>query len=149
MKDERITFKTAKFLKEKKFDITVYGCYTEFLINQNDPEYPKGGGPFSMVKGEIEFENDYMKNNDKSYGDYSCKNYTMYAAPTQSLVQKWLREVHNIQVYCYSSSKNSEGKYRDYVVHINEKSINDDRDEEFQTYEEALEVGLQVALEMI
>jgi hypothetical protein len=46
-----------------------------------------------------------------------------------------------------SHTKNGDGKYRDYVVHINDKDINDARDEEFQTYEEALEMGLQVALE--
>jgi hypothetical protein len=35
------------------------------------------------------------------------------------------------------------------VVHINGQSMNDARDEEYQTYEEAMEVGLEMALEMI
>lgn len=69
--------------------------------------------------------------------------------PTQSLLQKWLRDTRNIQVYCFSTTKNGEGKYRDYVVHVNENILNDSRDEEYQTYEEALEAGLQFALEMI
>jgi hypothetical protein len=70
-------------------------------------------------------------------------------APSQAFVAKWLREKHNIQVYCFSNTKNGKGRYRDYVVHVNEQSMNDARDEEFQTYEEAFEVGLQLALEMI
>ena len=124
------------------------GSYTQYLTTQKDPEYPEGGGPFGWTKGEVELSGGYFRNNDNG-GDFSNKNYTMYAAPTQSLVQRWLREVHNIQVYVYSNTKNGEGIYRDYVAHINERSINDSRDEEFQTYEAAMEVGLQVALEMI
>ena len=148
MKDEIVTLETAKLLKEKKFDVLVQGSYTQYLTTQIDPEYPEGGGPFGWTKGEVEMSSGYFRNNDKG-GDFSNKKYTMYAAPTQSLVQKWLREVHNIQVYCYSSAKNGKGIYRDYVVHVNEMSINDARDEEFQTYEAAMEVGLQVSLEMI
>lgn len=79
------------------------------------------------------------------YPDCLCHNIP----PTQSLLQKWLREEHNIQVHCHSHTKNSEGKYRDYVAYVNEEIINDARDEEYQTYEEALEVGLRFALEML
>jgi len=80
--------------------------------------------------------------------EYPDKETHLFA-PTQAFLAKWLREEHNIQVYCYSNTKNGKGIYRDYVVHINEQSMNDARDEEFQTYEEAFEEGLQLALEMI
>jgi hypothetical protein len=148
MKDERITIETAKLLKTKNFDIFVDSCFIEYLKNKKDSEYPEGGGPFSMTKGEIEIDYCAFKN---GFGgtDLTNKNYVMYARPTQSRVARWLREIHNIQVYSYSNTKNGDGVYRDYVVHVNEKSINDARDEEFQTYEEGMEVGLQVALEMI
>jgi len=148
MKDERITLETAKLLKKKNFDLFIHGSYTHYLTTQKDPEYPEGGGPFGWTKDEVELSDSYFRNND-SRTDFSNKNYVMYARPTQALVAMWLRRVHNIQVYCYSSTKNGEGIYRDYVVHVNERSINDARDEEFQTYEEAMEVGLQVSLEMI
>lgn len=149
MKDERISLETAKILKEKNFDIWVYGSITEYITTQKDKEYPKGGGPFGWKKGERDIDpTDFFCNNHGSC-DYSNKKYKMYALPTQSLVQKWLREVHNIQVYCRSHTKNGEGKYRDYVAYVNEEIINDARDEEYQTYEEALEVGLRYALEMI
>jgi len=147
MKDERITLETAKLLKEKNFELLIQGLCTEYLTTQIDPEYPDGGGPFGWVKGTVDFSNDYIKNNSEN--DYSNENYVMYAVPTQSLLARWLREVHNIQVYCYSSTRNGKGEYRDYVVHVNLTPINDARDDEFQTYEEAFEVGLQVALDMI
>jgi hypothetical protein len=70
-------------------------------------------------------------------------------APTQAFLANWLRDTHNIQVYAYSSTKNGSGKYRDYVVYVNGFALNDARDEEFQTYEEALEVGLEYALNQI
>jgi len=139
MKDEKVTLDTAKLLKEKNFNILVHGCYVEYNVTRIDPVE-------GYNKGDIEIETSYFINNDPKT-DYSNSSYTMYARPTHSLVQKWLREVHNIQVYAASHTKNGDGKYRDYVAHINDKDINDARDEEFQTYEEALEVGLQVALE--
>jgi len=147
MKDQKISFETAKLAKEKGYDVMGNGFYTEYLKNQIDPEYPEGGGPFSMTKGEIEFDNNYFGNNKDT--DYTNKNYFMCSAPTQTLLARWLREVHNIQVYAYSHTKNQNGKYRDYVVYINGREINDARDEEFQTYEEAMEIGLSVALEGI
>jgi hypothetical protein len=148
MIDERVTFQTAKLLKEKKFDIGVDGSYTEYLRNRKDPEYPEGGGPFSMTKGEIEYDSDYFRNGNPDQ-DFSGKYYVIYAAPSQSIVAKWLREVWNIQVYCCSHTKNGKGIYIDYVVRVNETPINDARDGEYQTYEEAMEVGLQRALTMI
>lgn len=148
MKDERITLETAKLAKAKNFNEFVNGSYTEYLVDQIDPEYPEGGGPFGMKKGEVEFDSSYIRNNDKN-SDLTCKSYACYSAPTQSLLQRWLREVHNIQVHCHSNTKDGKGKYRDYVAYINERAINDPRDEEFDAYESALEVGLQVALEMI
>lgn len=149
MNDVRITLETAKILKEKNFDIWVYGSITEYVVSQKDREHPEGGGSFGWEKGEIEPDPTNFFCNGHGGCDYSNKKYKMYAAPTQSLLQRWFREVHNIQVYCYSNTKNGEGVYRDYVVNVNGNAINDARDEEFQTYEDALELGLQLVLEMI
>lgn len=149
IKDERITLETAKLLKEKNFDIWAYGSITEYIKSQRDPEYPEGGGPFGWEKGEREIDpTNYFRNNHGGC-DYSNKKYRMYAAPTQALLARWLREVHDIQVYAYSHTVNGAATYIDYVVYVNERAINDSRDEEFQTYEKAMEVGLQVALEKI
>lgn len=149
LQDQRITLETAKLAKEKGYNIFGYGNYTEYLINQVDPDYPEGGGSFSMRKGELIFDNSYFKNNDSGMTDYSCEHYNMYAAPTQALLARWLREVHGIQVYVNSQTKDGNNCYRDYVAHVNGREINDARDAEFQSYEPAFEVGLQVALEEI
>jgi len=72
--------------------------------------------------------------------------------PTQSLLQRWLREIHGIQVYVYShtvKSTNMMQIYRDYVAYINGRELNDARDEEYQTYEKALEFGLQEGLKHV
>jgi len=148
IKDQRISLETAKLAKEKGYVNMGIGCYTEYLVTKIDPEYPEGGGPFGMTKGEVELSGDFFMNNHINT-DYSNENYFMCAAPTQALLARWLREVHNIQVYVSSQTVNGNGKYRDYVACVNNREINDARDEEFQTYEEAMEVGLLAALEEI
>jgi len=165
LQDERITLETAKLAKEKGNHVAGYGFYTEYLVNKKDKEYPEGGGPFSMKRGEVEFDDSYFMN-DHPAADNSNKNYKQYAAPTQALLARWLREAHGIQVYAVSGTLSGtvDGarKYKDYVVHVcvassrdNEvgrvvqTAVNDARDEEFQTYEAALEFGLREALKNI
>jgi len=147
IREEKISLVTAKLAKEKRFDAIVQGSITEYLNTKIDKEYPEGGG-HGWKKGDLEGDDGYFRNFDDG-ADYSNKNYTMYARPTQAVLARWLREVHNIQVYVSSQTVNGNGKYRDYVAHVNNREINDARDEEFQTYEEAMEVGLLIALEEI
>ena len=141
MEEKLITFDTAKLAKEKGFNwktnkIWMFGCPP---WEDDDYWYP---------------EKDIWYHRDR---DYLCDipyHEPWYYSPTQGHLQKWLREVHGIQVYAYSMTKNGDGVYRDYVAHILGKegygiSVNDPRDEEYQTYEEALEVGLQHALNLI
>jgi hypothetical protein len=149
MKDERITLKTAKLLKEKNFNIWAYGSITEYVKTQKDPEYPEGGGPFGWERGVSEVDSTNWFCNNHGACDYSNKKYKMYADPTQALVARWLREVHGIQVYVDSRTKNGENKWRDYVVYINGAQLNDPRDEEYDTYEKAMEFGLYNALTQI
>ena len=125
MKDELITKETAILAKEKEFN---NGC--GFLW-----------GEYDGYEGLHWMDNFNQFNNDKQF-----------SAPTQSLLQCWLREIYDIQVYAYSNTiyiKNNVSKHKDYVVYINGEAINDARDGEFRTYEQALEIGLQVALERI
>ena len=66
--------------------------------------------------------------------------------PTQSLLQKWLREVHNIHVIAVSGGENGLPSY-DYCVMVNR--INHNLDDGDYSYEEALEKGLQESLKLI
>ena len=70
---------------------------------------------------------------------------TYYPAPTESLLQRWLREVHNIHITVYSLDKKYWCNFRnikdeDTVLFISEN---------YQTYEKVLEIGLFEALKLI
>lgn len=133
MSDEKVSLDTAKLLKEKKFDIYVHGAYVEYNVTKPDEGYNKG---------DVEIETMYFKNDDKD-SDYSNSSYTMYATPTQSLVQKWLREKYNIHIGI------------DYDIHgwmffITDltkpnSEINWSNDN-YKTYEDTLEAGFKIAL---
>jgi hypothetical protein len=157
LQDEKITLETAKLAKEKGFHVPVDGSYVEYHKTRK--------GDDGYKKGDVEIEPMYFAN-DWSETDYSNSNYTMYARPTQALLARWLREVHGIQVYAVSGtlSGTADGirKYKDYVVHVCvakshdnaigrvvQTAINDARDEEYQTYEAAMERGLQEALKLL
>lgn len=152
-KNTRITLETAKLLKEKGFDIMVNGYYVEYKINQIDPEYPEGGGPFGMTKGEVEYDESFMVNGERDYGDFSCKSYDCYSAPTQGIVHRWLREVHKFHV----KVEDWEGEKWFYEIKdfdrrysaLELKKVGGDEKWEFDTYEEALEMGLQQALKLL
>ena len=107
MKEELITFETAKLAKEKGFDIEV--------LNHYNHEY-------SYDKAEI-FQDDVKNSELESYE---------YSAPTQALLQKWLREVHEINVIRVNFEIKSD---IDMCTH--------------KTYEQALEKGLIEALKLI
>ena len=66
---------------------------------------------------------------------------------SQSLLAKWLREKHDIDVII-NTYRNQNQKY--YKYFISEKSKNLIKSEEYyDTYEEAYEIGLQEALKLI
>ena len=130
MEEKLVTLETAKLAKEKSFNWSTYMIWMF--------EYP-----YYMSE-----KKDWYHRERNYYCDIPLHEPWCYS-PTQSHLAKWLREIHGIQVYVYSSAKNDEGKYRDYVVYINGIAQNDARDEEYQTYEDAMELGLQNALKMI
>ncbi len=83
-----------------------------------------------------------------------AKKHKSIPAPTLSVLQKWLREVHNIVllVDVFDMGWLEKDKFC-YIWRIYNKS---DKDtdiytsiDEFKTYEEAFEEGLQVALKLI
>ena len=143
MEEQLISYETAKLAKEKGFDEKVYR------------EYDKSG---------------YLRCTSKSadvvLGPYDeLLKSTEYPAPTQSLLQRWLREVHNcfidILPHRDGDSKNKQWKSKkdvfwsvevDYYGKDFKIELTDDADftQHFnKSYEEALEIGLQEALKLI
>ena len=128
MEEQLITFETAQLAKEKRFNWKVLYHCSEKGIGEEWKDGHKGR--------DVNFNNRWT---------YKC-----YSAPTQSLLQKWLREVHSIDVeprlanqefkksYYFAIHKYIE--YREQLHHTNIR---------YDSYEQALEYGLLEALKLI
>ena len=116
MKEELINFKTAKLAKEKGFNIPII-YYYDFIKDICSV----------IVKENI---------------NESCSK--IYSAPTQSLLQKWLREIQMIDIIINISPLTNE-----YYSEIPNFITGNYVSKKFETYEEALEIGLQTALKLI
>jgi hypothetical protein len=141
MQEQLIEFETAKLAKEKGFEIETLHFYTKpnskmFGIDEKGRSYP-------------------IKNTFKKLykcGEQAALNIeSVYLAPTQSLLQKWLREIHNIHIEIQESDTN---KWFGDLIYKDAPYEHDDLHapydaEDCKTYEEALEICLLKALELI
>jgi hypothetical protein len=126
MKDEIISFKTAKLAKEKGF---------EFI-----------GNYYHINDG-------YKLGYALCYSNSDSKENCLVPAPTQSLLQRWLREKHNIDVllesgYHYVIYETYNYEKEEYNSGIGHNDLNI-ANGQFISYEEALEEGLYEALKLI
>ena len=167
MKEQLISFETAKLAKEKDFNILQHSYYFE------DGEFKENSlkGTNGYYGEEYEFNlsefnenwNDKWltkKTGDRCFGCSKQKGYLeTFSAPTQSLLQRWLREVHNIYVESYHDLTSDGTKIQFYTSwgFLQQKDKNGNRNvngwydeyNDWETYEEALEIGLQEALKLI
>lgn len=122
MKDTIIRFDTAKLAKIKGVKLDIDGVYWE------DGVYDSG-------------------ENVLFYEEFP----DVVSAPTQSLLQKWLREIHNIYVEShYFHGYDEDRFYYEIKIKSNENYLgNQDSDDNIYTYEQALELGLQEGLNLI
>jgi hypothetical protein len=129
MKDKLISFKTAKLAKEKGFDEE---CGDFFEID-NESNILSSSHGLAVIK----------RNNIKHF----------ISAPTQSLLQKWLREKYHIVVQpMFIGGLTKATSWYDFIYYSNLTDGEDDKkivDLKYKTYEEALEKGLQEALKLI
>jgi len=106
----------------------------------------------------------YLSINDENpknlNSNYNPRDYQpWYFDLTQSLLQKWLREVHNIYVESYHDLTSDGTKIQFYTSwgFLQQKDKNGNQNvngwydeyDNWKTYEEALEKGLQEALKLI
>lgn len=121
MIEQIISLETAKLAKKAGYNISAksfYGC-----------DYPAGGEPNKLMTIEL-----------KKVGLEETQDGTLvYSAPTQSMLQRWLREYRRIHVPIWFNKLTE--KYRNELLNP------DDR--EFPTYEESLEFGLHESLKML
>lgn len=134
MNEQLINFETAKLAKERGFEEFVSYCYLE-----NEELY----GTYSLMNEDDSAFIDIMDGNELE--NHNSSDFDRYSAPTQSLLQKWLREKHDIHITITSISQES----WQYHIQKPKDKLGDNYEEDFENYEEALEMGLQEALKLI
>ena len=141
IKEQFVSFDTAKLLKEAGFNVPCSGVYV------------------TDRTGYCEFR----EYENKQTTDDLCWNTEdgfqyEYLAPTQALAARWLREVHGIHVSSnifMDSANDADGNTVDewifwsYDLFDNSGRIIEESDDRYDNYEEAMEAGLQEALELI
>ena len=170
MQEQLISLKTAKLAKEKQFqEYTSYFYTKENGLCSIDTD----GEILNIYNDDLTFKDsiwdcngDFWYNEIEDEEGIYAQTYEpiKYPTPTQSLLQKWLREEHNIfvevkinerlfkslhehshNIKClkwrwtnYCNIDDSEFIYESFCSQIT-----------YDTYEEALEIGLQEALKLI
>lgn len=153
MREELVTFQVAKLAKEKGFDEPCIDTYKDVVLYRHKSK--RHNSSFNQQWEEEPIKNSAMSN----------AKIPRYSAPTQSLLQRWLREVHDIRVLIdFETIDDSETAYTFKIVKYLPEGKNRKKDTWdfyettysfnqgggwYKTYEEALEVGLQEALKLI
>jgi hypothetical protein len=133
MTDQLISFETAKLAKEKGFDEPVLSYWWD-----SNPNLLYGDQSALAVS--------WRERNSDSCGYY-------VSAPSQSLLQKWLREEHKIMISPFIAWNLITYGYN--IHFIGSKNVYEEASKRIyhgadqRSYEEALELGLQEALKLI
>lgn len=122
MKDKLIEFETAKLAKEKKFNEVVQAAFTESGKER------------------------YVQHRNK----WGMRNVFSYSRPSQSILQKWLRESHNLHIGLQVHQFGFGFMYS--IIDLKKcecvKLLTGGPNKKF-TFEQALEEGLQEALKLV
>jgi len=154
MKDEIVSFETAKLAKENEFKLPCHSYYFEdgeFKEYVIEDTYGYYGSEYTVKLEELYNNwNDKMLTNKSGNRCFGCKKghgyFETYSAPTQSLLQKWLREEHNISISIETSYQGGSFLYEIYIWK-EYKDIPIVRC--YRKYEHALERGLKEALKLL
>ena len=142
MEDEIVSFETAMLLRDKGFDESCSYYY------EDDKLYRLG---YHNGDGNSLFCDNSTVNDMLLCDTIQC------TAPTQSLAQRWLREIHHITFNANPHSNNGEIVYIVTIKVISNKKhvdfnvMMDTRIKAtmFETYEDAIEEGLKYCLKTI
>lgn len=160
MREQIISLETAKLAKEKGFKESCLHFYFEdgeLRENSYNDTYGYYGEPYTIEIGSLLGNwNDGFKTNkegNRCFGYNSSKYLETFSAPIQSLLQKWLREVHKIYIFVEPTLGD---EFVEFAVYGTDNEQNDlklgfgyDSGFHVKTYEEALEVGLFQALNLL
>ena len=130
--EELITYPTAQLAKQAGFDVlypAFYHIEAEKPVLYNYVHTSIMTSTFSDIKEAVKTSSNYY-----------------YVAPTQSLLQRWIREVHNIDTEARPIRYTGDEKASYYQEYLQGCTINMKR---YAAYELALEQALQEALTII
>lgn len=148
--EQFIELPTAKLAKQAGFDWECPTFYTETFDYTNQ----EGTGKFEFRRNDnLRYTN---PNDDRNSfvnhkGTLLEYKFEMYSAPTQSVLQRWLREVKNIQVWSEFHNQIAKTKSGWIVCFgfFSDNFVEVDYLSGYRTYEAALEAGLQKCLTLL
>jgi len=125
-KEDYVSFKTAKLLKEKGFDVYVRSYYEKYKTKEEPCIYES---PWNWNISSLR-----------------------YSAPTLQMAMKWLREVHKIGVFptTYSIMRGDDVVYVYDAIIINLSDhtlMTEELELEKDSYEESTEAAIKYCLE--
>ena len=134
MKEQLILFKTAKLAKKKGYNLEIFSLRNNYYNSKGE------------LNGDV---TDYLR---AKFNKDNVDNLRPIIAPTQSLLQKWLREEHKTNLYITPSNKEGVLKW-DCQIQPTDRTINGVFYSQWvkvnaNSYEEALEKGLVAALKI-
>ena len=164
MEEQHITIETALVAKQKGFTVAEIDFHSSTFYALFRPLYSAD----ALGLASKFTYTDWLCGYDGDYEGPLYKDVIAFA-PSQSFLQKWLRDIHNIYIFVnfYTSSPKRNVGFgfhiiRDHDGRIqNEFNHNDDlyrkyyggvglgKGIQFKTYEESLEAGLQECLNLI
>ena len=137
IEESYVSFDTARMLKDAGFDVPCRGVYVTDRTGYHEFR---------------EYDNKQTKD-DLCWNTEDGFQYE-YLAPTQALAARWLREVHHLNVYaCFDYVCFDDGERKWFFMREN-TMINDYTSiycsiVSYDSYEQALEAGLQEAVKLI
>jgi hypothetical protein len=139
MEEQLISFDTSKLAKEKGFDVPTLNFYG--LPNKT---------LYVLKNGE--------SLNPQNHNDNELVGKNRSSAPTQSLLQKWLRDVHGLHIEVMITNQHIPVRKMVYTFITLHPELTENRNvinskyypkKPVDTYEEALEQGLIESLKLI
>jgi hypothetical protein len=156
MKDQLVLFETAKLAEQKDFNgLCLYRIHCSHFHTVINNIIPKNVSIMNDMLPSLEDWN-HKQHKNPNRGPNLTGLYL--SIPTQSLLQKWLREKHKIDVGAYS---NASGYHWDHNksfninwfsggIHIADSNMTGPNNAGgWDTYEDALEAGLVNALNLL
>lgn len=148
-----INFETAKLAKEVGFDWYTERMCSTFYVSENiDVTYNYKSKKKIFKEGTLIDEENYL--DETSCTTHNIPEQYWISAPTQSLLQKWMREKYKllVEINCMCVGEHEVIQWKFTGVHHwkkgnHLKTVLTDR--YFNSYEEALEKGLLVALKYL